>query len=87
MLNNKSRIAVIAAAAAVILFFTVFNSIKLVKMSEALGANQQLTLNESAVSRETNDYLNNLSSMLAYDLNRTRASLGLSATNYPFKKS
>ena len=84
---NKKKILIPAAALIIIilLVFNIVNYLKLRNLSESLDKNTELILDESTANRRTGDYLNNISGMIAHDLNRTRASLGLAVRNYPFK--
>ena len=87
MLNKRNILLLIAAASIfiVLAFVTIFSISRLNKVSQLLEENKSLLLTETAKNREAVDYLNNINSMIAYDLNRTRVSLGLPAGEYPIK--
>jgi len=86
-MQNKKNLILIAAAAVLILLllFNIINFAQLNRLKRMQAESTELILSESTANRRTNDYLNNISGMLAHDLNRTRASLGLSVSDYPFK--
>ena len=82
---NKKRVIILSAAAVFVLLLslTIVNSFRLSSVNKTLETNRELLLSESAKNRETADYLNNINSLISYDLNRTRASLGLPVAEYP----
>ena len=83
----RKKIILILAVISVIvlLFINIINLIRINRLSEDLSQNTNLILTESTANRRTGDYLNNISGMIAHDLSTTRASLGLSVSDYPFK--
>ncbi len=88
MLNKKIKITLAAVSAAIVFILAaviVINSFRLSSFKNLIEKQNSLILKETAENRETSDYLNNINSMLAYDLNRTRASLGLPLVDYPIK--
>lgn len=85
MPNKRNLIIISAAAFAVILLLSIINLSQLSNLRRIQMESTELILSESAANRKTNDYLNNISGMLAHDLNRTRASLGLEVSSYPFQ--
>ncbi|MDC7227188.1 MAG: LCP family protein [Spirochaetales bacterium] len=86
-MQYKKKLLLIASTAAFLLLlaFNIINFIQLNRVKTQQQVSGEILLDESAVNRKTSDYLNNIGSMLAYDLNRTRVSLGLPVRDYPFK--
>ena len=87
MLLNKRKIFLFSAVAAAVFIsvLLILNIVKIRSLEENINKYTNVMIEESSESREKSDYLNSLSSMLAYDLNTTRASLGLPLKNYKIK--
>ena len=84
---KKINLKTIITAAAVLLLavLCIMIFVRLNRMSARYDRVVELMMSESSVNRDNDDYLNNISSQLAYDLNTTRASLGLETSDYPFR--
>ncbi len=82
---DKKYPLIIAGSVLIIILLTttIINSIRLSNLKSVLDANRDIIVEESGRNRKAEDYFNNINSMIAYDLNRTRASLGLPVSEYP----
>ena len=65
-----------------LIVFLVLNFVRVSRLQDDIKEYTDLMLSESSVTRENDDYLNSLSTVIAHDLNKTRASLGLPVKNY-----
>ena len=83
MLKHPLIIVCIVAAAALLLFSSLFSLIKISNLQKQLSEQQSKIFSELEIYRDTEDYHIQMDQLLSADLNRLRASLGLNLREYP----
>ena len=85
MKENKKLLLILCIIISILLLLTIINTCSITKINKTTETNKNKITNEEANNRRLNEYFNNISILLANNLNTTRASLGLYGSDYPIK--